>query len=58
MNYIWAGMMMIGIGFSAIHGTMDLLGDAMMDSCSESITFLLSMAGVMGMWSGIMNIAE
>ena len=58
MNYIWAGMMMIGIGFSAIHGTMDSLGDAMMDSCSESITFLLSMAGVMGMWSGIMNIAE
>ncbi|MBQ1215436.1 MAG: spore maturation protein [Firmicutes bacterium] len=58
MNYIWAGMMVIGIAFSAVNGTMDTLGDAMMDSCEESITFLLSMAGVMGLWSGIMNIAE
>ena len=58
MNYIWVGMMLIGIAFSAVNGTMDQLSQAMMDSCGEAVSFIISMAGVMGMWSGLMNVAE
>ena len=58
MNYIWAGMMLLGIVFSGIHGTLDTLSQAMMDSCERAVSFLLGMCGVMGMWSGLMNIAQ
>ncbi len=58
MNYIWAVMMMLGIGFSICSGTLSELGQSMMESCEEAIWFLIGMAGVMGMWSGLMNVAK
>lgn len=58
MNYIWVGMMLLGIGFSCVNGTLDQLSQSMMESCEEAIYFVLGMAGVMGMWSGLMNVAQ
>lgn len=58
MNYIWLGMMLLGIGFSCCNGTLDQLSQAMMNSCGDAISFVLEMAGVMGMWSGLMNVAQ
>ncbi|MBQ8588998.1 MAG: spore maturation protein [Firmicutes bacterium] len=58
MNYIWAGMMVTGILFSTVNGTIGQMSQSMMESCEEAIYFLLGMAGVMGMWSGLMNIAQ
>lgn len=58
MNYIWAGMMILGIGFSCVNQTTGQLSQAMMESCEEAIYFVLGMAGVMGMWAGLMNVAQ
>ena len=58
MNYIWAAMMLLGIGFSFFSGTLDQLSQSMMGSCEEANYFVLGMAGVMGMWSGLMNVAQ
>jgi len=58
MNYIWAGMICIGILFSIINGTLDDFTSGLMESCTKAVQFVIGLAGIMAVWSGIMNIAE
>ena len=58
MNYIWGGMLLIGIAFSLFNGTISDFTDSFMNSCSEAVQFILSLCGVMAVWSGLMKIAE
>lgn len=58
MNYIWAGMIFLGVFFSLINGKLDVFTTGLMESCTEAVQFVLGLAGIMAVWSGIMNIAE
>lgn len=58
MNYIWACILLLSLIYSALTGRMGSFGQAMMNSSSEAVTFIISLAGVMAMWSGLMKIAE
>lgn len=58
MNYIWAGMVLFGILFSLINGTIDEFTTGLMESCSKAVEFIIGLVGIMAVWSGIMNIAE
>jgi len=58
MNYIWAGMICLGILFSIINGTLDDFTSGLMESCTKAVQFVIGLAGIMAVWSGIMNIAE
>ncbi len=58
MNYIWAGMICLGIGFACLHGTLGSFTDGLMSSCTEAVEFVISLVGIMAVWSGLMNIAE
>ena len=58
MNYIWAGMICGGIFFSVINGTLDNFTSGLMESCTKAVQFVIGLAGIMAVWSGIMNIAE
>ena len=58
MNYIWAGMLIIGITFACIEGNLSSFTDGLMHSCTEAVQFVISLAGIMAVWSGIMKIAE
>jgi len=58
MNYIWAGMICIGVFFSIINGTLDNFTSGLMESCTRAVQFVIGLAGIMAVWSGIMNIAE
>ncbi len=58
MNYIWGLMLIFGIAFAAAHGELAAFSDGMMASCTKAIYFVLGLAGIMAVWSGLMNIAK
>lgn len=58
MNYIWAGMIIIGVGFSALNGRLLELNNVLFKSCEDAVYFVIGLSGIMAVWSGIMNIAK
>lgn len=58
LNYLWAGMIGIGILFAAFTGKVPELTNAALDSAKEAVTLSITMVGVMSFWSGFMEIAK
>ena len=58
MNYLWAGMIFIGILFGGFNGKMPELTNAALDSAKEAVTLCITMMGVMSFWVGMMEIAS
>ena len=57
LNYLWAGMILIGIVFAAFTGRMPDITNAALDSSKEAVTLCITMMGVMSLWVGLMEIA-
>ena len=57
LNYLWAGMILVGIIFGAFQGTMGEMSDIIIDSSKEAVSLCLAMAGIMSFWTGIMEVA-
>lgn len=57
LNYLWAGMILVGIIFAAFTGKMPDVTNAAIDSSKEAITLCITMMGVMSFWVGLMEIA-
>ena len=58
LNYIWAGMIIIGIIYGAATGNMDKVSNAMVDSSKDAVELCITMLGVMSAWMGFMKIAQ
>lgn len=58
LNYLWAGMLVIGILFGTFQGNLAELTNAALDSSKEAVTLCITMTGVMSFWMGLMEIAE
>ncbi len=58
LNYLWAGMIVIGIVFGAFTGKMPDITNAALDSAKEAVTLCITMMGVMSFWTGMMEIAS
>lgn len=58
MNYLWGGMIIIGVLFGAFHGGFGQITEAAVDSAKEAVNLAITMAGVIAMWTGLMEIAE
>ena len=58
MNYLWAGMMLIGIVYAAFHGTLPQITEGALDAAKEAVSLCITMTGVMSFWVGLMKIAE
>ncbi|WP_112181219.1 MULTISPECIES: nucleoside recognition domain-containing protein [Paraliobacillus] len=58
VNYIWAGMSIIGIIYAMINGTMDQVNEAIFSSASEAVTLSIGLISVLVFWLGLMRIAE
>lgn len=58
LDRIWAAMIMIGIIVAAFFGNLDAVGEGVVASAKEGIDLLITMAGVCGMWCGLLAIAE
>ena len=58
MNYLWGGMILIGIVYGAFTGRMQDVTDAALVSAKEAVTLCITMVGVMSLWSGVMQIGS
>lgn len=58
MNYIWSAMIIISVVSAVITGKVDETVNAVFEGASTAATTLISFAGVMCFWTGIMKIAE
>lgn len=58
MNYLWAGMIIVGIIFGAFNGRMPQVTNAALDAAKEAVMLCITMTGVMAFWVGLMEIAS
>ena len=58
MDYLWGGMLLTGILYGAFTGRMQEITDAVLSSSREAVTLCISMAGVIALWMGLMEIAR
>ena len=58
MNYLWGGMILIGIIYGTASGNLKAVTEAAVNSSKEAVSLSIVMAGVTAMWVGIMRIAE
>lgn len=57
LNYLWAGMIIIGVVFGAFRGVMPEITEAALSSSKEAVSLCLTMLGIMSFWTGLMEIA-
>ncbi len=58
LGYIWAFMIVGGVVFSFITGKSDGISASVMQGADKAIQLIISIAGSMCLWTGIMNIAD
>lgn len=58
MDYLWAGMLLVGILYGALTGNIMEISDAALSSAGEAITLCITTAGVLTLWTGLMEIAR
>lgn len=58
LNAIWAGMILLAVIFAACTGRMSEVTNAALDSAGEAISLCITMAGVVALWMGLMEIAK
>ena len=58
LNLIWAVMILLAVLYGAFAGNMSQVTDAALDSAGEAISLCLTMAGVVALWMGLMEIAR
>ena len=58
LNYIWAGMILLGVIYGVCTGQMSALTEGALDSAGEAVSLCITMAGVMALWMGLMEIAQ
>ena len=58
LNYIWAFMIMVGVIYAACTGRMSEVTNGALDSAGEAMSLCITMAGVMALWMGLMEIAK
>lgn len=58
LNYIWGGMILLGIVVAAFTGRLPEITNAALDSAKEAVTISITMLGILSMWTGMMKIGE
>lgn len=58
LNYIWFGMMLIGVVAGIFTGRIDEVTAAAIDMSKVAVQISIGLIGIMALWLGIMKIAE
>lgn len=58
LKYIWSFLLIIGFLFGILNGRVQETTKAIMDGATSGITISISLAGILCLWSGIMEIAN
>ena len=57
LDYLWAGMILIGICYGAVTGNFAAVGNGALESAKEAVSLCISMVGAVALWRGLMEIA-
>lgn len=58
MNYIWSVLILISIICALFTGKISSLSASVPEGASEGVNLIISLLGMMALWSGIMKIAQ
>lgn len=58
LDILWAVMLLTGILYGALTGNMNQVTDAALSSAKEAVSLCITMAGIVAMWVGVMQIAR
>lgn len=58
LNYLWAAMLLLGIVYGTLQGRLPELTEAALTSAGEAVNLCVTMAGIMALWVGVMEIAQ
>lgn len=58
MTWIWTGMVLLSVLFGAATGNLGALGGAALEGARSAVELCVSMAGVMCLWTGVMEVLE
>ena len=58
LNYIWFGMLILSMICSGVTGRLGELSSAAANGADKAVKLIISMAGVMCLWTGLLKIAE
>ena len=56
MTWVWAGMVILSLAFGLATGNLDAVANAALEGASSAVELSLSMAGVLCLWSGVMEV--
>ena len=56
MTIVWTGMVVISLIFGTITGNINAVNEAALEGAKSAIELCLSMAGIICLWSGVMEI--
>lgn len=58
LDILWAVMLLTGVLYGALTGNMNEVTDAALSSAKEAVSLCITMAGIVAMWVGVMQIAR
>jgi spore maturation protein A len=58
MNYIWFGLMAVGLVVAAINGTAEAVSKGAVESATSAVQLAIGLVGIMTLWLGMMRVAE
>lgn len=58
VNYIWLGLIVIGIVVAAIEGNLEAINEAAFEGAKTGVTICFGLISVLVFWLGMMKIAE
>ncbi len=58
LNDLWAAMLLLGIVYGTLQGRLPELTEAALTSAGEAVNLCVTMAGIMALWVGVMEIAQ
>lgn len=58
LNYIWFGILIIGLAFGIITGKVDEVTGAVVRSAESAVELSIGLLGIICLWNGLMEIAE
>lgn len=58
LNFIWVGMLVIGVVVGALTGNIEQVTEAAIGNAETAVELAIGLIGVMALWLGLMKIAE
>jgi len=56
LSWVWVGMAFIAVVFGLLTGRIEAVSRGVMEGASSAVTLCITMAGVLCLWSGIMEV--